>query len=187
MSTSVLVLLGSLRAASTNRQLAETLVESAPDSVSVSIYDGLGSLPLYNEDTDVEDGVSAEVTKLRTAIGEADAVLVVTPAHNGTVPAALKNAIDWASRPFGRSSLSGTPAAVIGTSLGQNGGSTAHEHARQALKISGATVVDDVVLSIPGSLTRFAETHPREDAEVLAQLRDVLGELVDAASQTIAA
>lgn len=187
MSTSVLVLLGSLRAESHNRHLAETLIENAPESASLSIYEGLGELPLYNEDLDAAGSAPAAAEQLRSAIGAADAVLLITPEHNGTVPAALKNAIDWGSRPYGTSCLSGTPAAVIGTSLGQYGGVWAHDDARKALKITGATVIDDVTLSIPGSLTRFAETHPRDDAEVLEQLRGVLDDLLTAVSESVAA
>lgn len=96
--TKVLVLLGSLRAGSLNRQLAEVAVENPPSGVEVSLYEGLGDVPLYNEDIDTADAPAAAVA-LRTAGGNADAVLVVTPEHNGTIPAALKNAIDWLSRP----------------------------------------------------------------------------------------
>ncbi|HNA50020.1 MAG TPA: NADPH-dependent FMN reductase, partial [Mycobacterium sp.] len=102
----VLVLLGSLRAASINRQLAELAAESAPDGVAVTIYEGLGELPFYNEDLDT-DAAPAAVAALRAAATAADAALVVTPEYNGSIPGVLKNAIDWLSRPFGNGALKG--------------------------------------------------------------------------------
>ncbi len=111
--TKVLVLLGSLRAGSINRQLAELAVESAPDGVSLQLFDRLGELPYYNEDIDNDD-VPESVVALRAAAADADAALVVTPEYNGSIPGVLKNAIDWLSRPFGDSALKGKPAAVIG-------------------------------------------------------------------------
>src|ERR1044072_3159749 len=117
----VLALVGSLRAASINRQLAELAAETAPHGVKVTVFDGLGELPFYNEDIDNEDA-PATVVALRKAAAEADAALVVTPEYNGSIPGVLKNAIDWLSRPFGNSALKGKPLAVIGSALGQYGG-----------------------------------------------------------------
>ena len=102
----VLVLVGSLRAASVNRQLAELAVETAPDGVRLQLFDRLGELPFYNEDIDNEN-VAEPVVALRAAAGDADAALVVTPEYNGSIPGVLKNAIDWLSRPFGNSALEG--------------------------------------------------------------------------------
>ena len=109
----VLALVGSLRAASINRQLAELAAETAPDGVTVTVFDGLGDLPFYNEDIDNDD-VPASVVALREAAADADAALVVTPEYNGSIPGVLKNAIDWLSRPFGNGALKGKPTAVIG-------------------------------------------------------------------------
>src|SRR5690242_12642350 len=96
----VLVLVGSLRAASVNRQLAELAVESAPDGVRLQVFDRMGELPFYNEDIDNE-GVAEPVVALREAAAQANAALVVTPEYNGSIPGVLKNAIDWLSRPWG--------------------------------------------------------------------------------------
>ncbi|HET7667055.1 MAG TPA: NADPH-dependent FMN reductase, partial [Mycobacterium sp.] len=95
----VLVLIGSLRAASINRQLAELAVESAPEGVHLQLFDRLGELPFYNEDLNT-DNVPEPVATLRATAAEADAALVVTPEYNGSIPGVLKNAIDWLSRPF---------------------------------------------------------------------------------------
>ena len=144
----VLALVGSLRAASINRQLAELAAETAPDGVTVTVFEGLGDLPFYNEDIDNED-VPASVVALREAAGDADAALVVTPEYNGSIPGVLKNAIDWLSRPFGNSALKGKPAAVVGGSFGQYGGVWAHDETRKSFGIAGPRIVEDLKLSVP--------------------------------------
>lgn len=170
----VLVLVGSLRAASINRQLAELAVETAPEGVSVQLFDRLGELPFYNEDID-NDEVAEPVTALRAAAADADAALVVTPEYNGSIPGVLKNAIDWLSRPFGNGALKGKPAAVIGGSFGQYGGVWAHDETRKSFGIAGPRIVEDLKLSVP--FKSLDGKHPRENAEIAANLRDVVGKL----------
>jgi len=172
----VLGLVGSLRAASINRQIAELASEAAPDGVAVTIFEGLGDLPFYNEDIDNDVDVPAAVTALRAAAAEADATLVVTPEYNGSIPAVIKNAIDWLSRPFGDSALKGKPLAVIGGAYGQYGGVWAHDETRKSFGIAGPRVVESIKLSVPfGTLNG---QHPREHAEVAANVRDAVGKLV---------
>src|SRR6202012_3767360 len=145
----VLALVGSLRAASINRQIAELAADAAQDGVTVTIFDQLGDLPFYNEDIDNEADVTASVIALRGAAAEADAALVVTPEYNGSYPAVIKNAIDWLSRPFGDGALKGKPLAVIGGSFGQYGGVWAHDDSRKGFGIAGASVVETIKLSVP--------------------------------------
>jgi NAD(P)H-dependent FMN reductase len=172
----VLGLVGSLRAASINRQIAELATEAAPDGVAVTIFEGLGDLPFYNEDIDNDADVPAAVTALRAAAAEADATLVVTPEYNGSIPAVIKNAIDWLSRPFGDSALKGKPLAVIGGAYGQYGGVWGHDETRKSFGIAGPRVVESIKLSVPfGTLNG---QHPREHAEVAANVRDAVGKLV---------
>jgi NAD(P)H-dependent FMN reductase len=171
----VIVLVGSLRAASVNRQLAELAVEAAPQGVTLELFDRLGELPFYNEDIDNDD-VAEPVAALRREAAEADAALVVTPEYNGSIPGVLKNAIDWLSRPFGDSALKGKPLAVVGAALGQYGGVWAHDETRKSFGIAGPRVVEDLKLSIPA--TSLDGKHPRENAEVAANLRDIVGKLV---------
>lgn len=171
----VLVLLGSLRAASINRQLVELAIETAPDGVHLEFFDRLGELPFYNEDID-NDGVGEPVVALRRAAADADAALVVTPEYNGSIPGVLKNAIDWLSRPYGNSALKDKPLAVVGAALGRYGGQWAHDETRKSFGIAGPRVVEDLKLSVPS--TTFDGKHPRENAEVAANLRDVIGKLV---------
>ncbi|ASY36057.1 putative reductase [Streptomyces sp. Tu6071] len=167
MSVRILALVGSLRAGSHNRQLAEAAVRHAPEGVEVIVFDGLAEVPFYNEDVDVVGQVPASATKLREAAASADAFLLFSPEYNGTMPAVLKNSIDWLSRPYGAGALSGKPVAVVGTAFGQYGGVWAQDDARKAAGIAGGVVLEDVKLSIPGSVTRFAELHPADDTEVV--------------------
>ncbi|MDT0461848.1 MULTISPECIES: NAD(P)H-dependent oxidoreductase [Streptomyces] len=181
MSVRILALVGSLRAGSHNRQLAEAAVKHAPEGVEVVLHEGLGQVPFYNEDIDVEGSVPEAAAALRAAAGQADALLLFSPEYNGTIPAVLKNAIDWLSRPYGAGALTGKPVAVVGTAFGQYGGVWAQDETRKAVGIAGATVVEEAKLSIPGSVTRFAETHPADDAEVVEGLTKVIDQLSQAA------
>src|ERR1051325_7356242 len=118
MSVRILALVGSLRAGSHNRQLAEAAVKLAPEGAEVELFEGLAEIPYYNEDIDVEGNVPAVAAKLREAAQNADAFLVFTPEYNGTIPAVLKNAIDWLSRPFGAGAFGGKPVAGGRTAFG---------------------------------------------------------------------
>ncbi len=177
MSVRILALVGSLRSGSHNRQLAEAAVKLAPAGTEVALYEGLAEIPFYNEDIDVEGSVPAAAAKLRETAAEADALLLFTPEYNGTIPAVLKNAIDWLSRPFGAGAIGGKPVVVVGTAFGQYGGVWAQDEARKAVGIAGGKVIEDIKLSIPGSVTRFAATHPADDTEVTEQLTDVITRL----------
>jgi NAD(P)H-dependent FMN reductase len=170
----VVVLLGSLRAASVNRQLAELAIESAPEGVSLQLFDRLGELPFYNQDIDNDD-VAEPVVALRAAAADADAALIVTPEYNGSIPGVLKNAIDWLSRPFGNGALKDKPLAVVGTAGGRYGGVWAHDETRKSFGIASAYVVDGLTLSL--SLSSLDGKHPREDADFVANLDDVLRKL----------
>jgi NAD(P)H-dependent FMN reductase len=175
----VLALVGSLRAASINRQIAELAAELALDGVAVTIFESLGDLPFYNEEIDdvmnPEAPALAPVAALRAAAAEADAALVITPEYNGSYPAVVKNAIDWLSRPFGDGALKGKPLAVIGGSFGQYGGVWAHDDTRKSFGIAGARVVEAIKLSVP--FKTLNGQHPREHAEVSANVRDAVGKL----------
>ena len=175
----VLALVGSLRAASINRQIAELAAEVAVDGVAVTIFEGLGDLPFYNEEIDdvmnPDAPALAPVAALRAAAADADAALVITPEYNGSYPAVLKNAIDWLSRPFGDGALKGKPLAVIGGSFGQYGGVWAHDDTRKSFGIAGARVVEEIKLSVP--FKTLNGQHPREHAEVVANVRDAVGKL----------
>jgi NAD(P)H-dependent FMN reductase len=170
----VLALVGSLRAASVNRQIAEVASENGPDGISVAVYDGLGDVPFYNEDIDGADApVSAR--NLRAAVADADAVLVVTPEYNGSIPGVVKNAIDWLSRPYGQGSITAKPVAVIGAAGGQYGGVWAQDETRKSFGAAGASVVDAISLSIP--ISSLDGKDARESTEVVESLGEVLKKL----------
>jgi chromate reductase len=126
----VAVIVGSLRKDSINRKVAKALAELAPAVLELSIVD-IGHLPIYNQDDD--ENPPASWTEFRERIKAADAILFVTPEHNRSVPAALKNAIDIGSRPYGKSAWSGKPGAVVSASPGGIGGFGANHHLRQSL------------------------------------------------------
>ena len=171
--THVVVLLGSLRADSYNRRIAERLQAEAPDGVSIEIAPGLADLPFYNEEIDTED-VPAGVRDLRALVSSADRVLAVTPEYNGTMPAVLNNAIDWLSRPYGAGALTRKPFAVVGATPTKFGGKWSHEDARRSATIAGADVVPDLVLS---HSTLDADVF--EDAAAFDRFLDALVALVE--------
>jgi NAD(P)H-dependent FMN reductase len=172
--TRVAVLVGSLRADSVNRKLAELLRDQAPDDVTLDLVDGLGELPFYNEDIDNEADVPEAVRTLRDRVGSADRVLAVTPEYNGTMPAVLNNAIDWLSRPYGQSALTGKPFGVVGTTPTPYGGKWSHADAARSAGVAGAVVVEDVTIS-----QSSIDVDVLADPEVLGKLHDAVARLVD--------
>jgi chromate reductase len=129
-SLDIAVLVGSLRKDSLNRKTAATLAELAPASIRLEQVD-IGQLPMYNQDLD--DAPPDAWTAFRERIRKADGVLFVTPEYNRSVPAALKNAIDIGSRPYGHSAWQGKPGGVVTVSPGAIGGFGANHHLRQML------------------------------------------------------
>lgn len=126
----VAVIIGSLRKDSINRKVANALAELAPAGLKLSIIE-IRQLSIYDQDGD--DNPPAPWTAFRDRIKAADAVLFVTPEHNRSMPAALKNALDIGSRPYGKNAWSGKPGAVISASPGAIGGFGANHHLRQSL------------------------------------------------------
>ncbi|MEU4810895.1 NAD(P)H-dependent oxidoreductase [Nocardia fluminea] len=183
--TRILTLVGSLRAGSINRRLAEAAAQTAPAGVGITIYEGLGEIPFYNEDLDVPGAVPAQAEALRAAVGAADAVLLVTPEYNGTLPAVLKNAIDWASRPYGAGAIKGKPVAVVSASISPNAAAWAHGDTVKSVGVAGGVVVESAHAHFATIGERFAQTHPAEDAEALTQLGATVHELVAAVNGTL--
>ena len=126
----IAVLVGSLRKGSLNRKMANALVALAPGSLKLDIVE-IGDLPLYNEDLD--ENPPAPWKEFRARVSGHDGVLFITPEYNRSVPAAIKNAIDVGSRPYGKSVWNGKPGAVMTVSPGALGGFGANHHLRQSL------------------------------------------------------
>ncbi|WP_216911958.1 NAD(P)H-dependent oxidoreductase [Nocardia sp. NBC_01377] len=181
----ILALVGSLRAASINRKLAEAAVQTAPEGVEVTIYEGLGDIPFYNEDIDVPGSVPAAAQALRDAVAAADGLLLVTPEYNGTTSAVLKNAIDWASRPYGAGALKDRPVAVLSGSISPNAAKWAHGDTVKSVGVAGGRVIEEAHLHFAGFGERFADAHPREDAQALTELAGAVAALVEAARGTL--
>jgi len=168
----ILGISGSLRRDSHNTSLLRAAAMSLPSGVELELYDGLADLPHYDADLDV-DPVPDSVARLREAIADADGVLIATPEFNGSIPGALKNALDWASRPFPDNALRGRPVAVVGASTGMFGAVWAQAEVRKVLKTIGADVLDGE-LPVAHAHLAFGDDGHLSDGG----MHDALGELV---------
>lgn len=131
---------GSLRRGSFNTRLLARAGCHVPDGIHFQTFDGLDELPHFSQD--LEGDTPSAVTDLRAAIGSADVLLIASPEYNSSMPGVLKNALDWASRPAGRSVLADKPAAVVGASPGRFGAVRAQADVRKVLGAIGADVLD---------------------------------------------
>ncbi len=152
----IAVLVGSLRKESINRKVALALAQLAPANLKLNIVE-IGELPLYNEDLDGSAPPAAYIA-FRQQLAAADAVLFVTPEYNRSVPAALKNAIDVGSRPYGQSAWSGKPGAVISVSPGAIGGFGANHHLRQSLVFLDVPCMQQPEAYLGGAGSAFDES-----------------------------
>jgi chromate reductase, NAD(P)H dehydrogenase (quinone) len=172
----VLGISGSLRRDSHNSALLRTAGERLPAGVELVEYHGLREIPPYDADTE-EAGTPAVVEDLRKAIREADAVLIATPEYNHSLPGQLKNALDWISRPAGKSALMGKPAAAIGASTGMFGAVWAQAEARKVLAALGGRVVE-AELPIARAQEHYENGRLELAPEQSEQLQEILAELV---------
>jgi chromate reductase len=172
----VLAISGSLRGDSHNTALLRAAGELLPDGVELDSFDGLKAVPPYDEDDDVEPAPAA-VADLRDAIAGADAILFATPEYNQSVPGQLKNALDWASRPFATNPLRNKPVAVVGASKGAFGAVWAQAELRKVLAATGARVVDADV-AVGHAHERFGPDGRLADESLREQLAEVVEALV---------
>jgi chromate reductase, NAD(P)H dehydrogenase (quinone) len=173
----LLAISGSLRRDSHNTRLLRVAAGLAPPDATLELFDGLKDVPPYDEDDDV-DPVPEPARRLREAIAGADAILIATPEYNSSLPGQLKNALDWASRPFPDNALRNKPVAVIGASAGVFGAVWAQAEARKVLSAIGARVID-VELPVGGAERAF-EGASLADEELQGRLAEILDRLVDA-------
>lgn len=127
-TVSILGFAGSLRTGSYNKAILHTATELLPQNTGLEIFD-LEGIPPFNQD--MEASIPAKVKEFKSKIRAADAILIATPEHNYSIPGVLKNAIDWASRPYGDNSFQGKPVAIMSASSGMLGGARAQYHLRQ--------------------------------------------------------
>ena len=135
---SLAVIVGSLRKESMNKQLADNLARLGKDLFSCNFVN-LGDVPMLNQD--LEADLPAGVVRLKQSITDADAVLLVTPEYNRSIPPLMKNAIDWGSRPYGQNSWSGKPLAIAGLAPGNVGTAAAQAHLRSIITILGVKLM----------------------------------------------
>ncbi len=168
---------GSLRVGSYNRRLLEAAAGQTPDGIELEIFD-LAPIPLYNADLD-GDTKPAAVARLKAAIAEADALVIATPEYNHGIPGVLKNALDWASRPVGRSPLAGKPAAIMGAAGGQWGTVRAQMHLRDVLQATNTHVLLKPEMLVTRVRALFDENGRLADEATLHRLYHVLCSLGD--------
>ena len=173
----VLAINGSLRQGSHNAALIRAAATLLPPDVELVEWTGLRDIPPYSEDDEALTPLA--VAALRRTLGAADAVLISTPEYNSSIPGVLKNALDWASRPFPHNALRGRPVAVVGASTGMFGAVFAQGDLRKVLGTIGAVVVDRE-LPVPHAHERFDSAGELTDDDVRAELADILRELVAA-------
>ena len=135
----IVALSGGLRKSSTNTALLRVAQQHAPEGVEIEFYDGVGSLPFF--DTDLEGEPPGSIVELREKIATADGVLIATPEYSYSIPGALRNALDWASRPNGQSVLTAKPVALMGASASTFGTVRAQNHLRDVLHSVDSKVV----------------------------------------------
>src|SRR3954452_21133705 len=167
----VLAVSGSLRADSYNTSLLRAAVEAAPEGVEIELWEGIGDLPIY--DQDLEHHPPESVRRLREDWAAADAIVFATSEYNGSVPGGLKNAIDWASRPKLEAALTNQNVAVIGASTGQFGAMWAQADLRKVLGGRGARVLGDE-LPVTHAHEKFDSSGRLLDVELFERLRLLL-------------
>jgi chromate reductase, NAD(P)H dehydrogenase (quinone) len=178
----VLGVAGSLRHASHNRKLLRAAGALLPPGVEFIEYDGLKAIPAFDEDDEPDPPVG--VTDWKDAIERADGLLFATPEYNSSVPGHLKNAIDWASRPFDGTVLRNKPAAVIGASTGMFGAVWSQAELRKTLAAAGARVIDRE-LPVPYADEAFDDAGSLKDHDLALELGNVLLELVETIRQRV--
>jgi chromate reductase len=175
----VLGISGSLRSGSLNSALLRAAAERLPAGVELVEFDHLADVPPYDEDVEREATPSV-VAELRRAVRDADAVLIATPEYNHSIPGQLKNALDWVSRPAGKSALNGKPAAVIGASTGMFGAVWAQAELRKVLGAMGGRVVE-AELPVGHANNLLVGDRLELSPQQSEQLEEILAELISQA------
>lgn len=175
MTAKVAVIVGSLRKGSVNRQLAQALAKLARPKLDMQIVE-IGDLPLYDQDQESE--LPRTVQRFKQQIESADAVLFVTPEYNRSFSAALKNAIEWGSRPWGRNSFAGKPSAIIGATIGTVGTAAAQSQLRSVVTAIGTalTAQPEIYLNFRDGFIVDGEIT---DESFVGLLEDWIGKFAD--------
>ncbi|HEX8283468.1 MAG TPA: NAD(P)H-dependent oxidoreductase [Pyrinomonadaceae bacterium] len=172
----ILGIAGSLRRESYNRAALRAATELAPEGATIDIFE-IDGIPGFNEDD--ERNPPEKVSELKRRIRAADAVLFVTPEYNYSVPGVLKNAIDWASRPYGDSAWNGKPAAIMGASVGAIGTARAQYHLRQVMVFLNMFPINQPEVMIGNASQRFDKDGNLTDEATREFIRQLLQNLVE--------
>lgn len=176
MTIRILGIAGSLRRESYNRATLRAATELVPEGASIEIFE-LDGIPGFNQDE--EQNPPSRVAELKGKIRESDAILFVTPEYNYSLPGVLKNAIDWASRPYGDSAWDGKPAAIMGASIGAIGTARAQYHLRQSMVFLNMFPVNRPEVMIGNAADKFDEQGNLTDETTRDFIRQLLQSLVD--------
>ena len=176
----ILGIAGSLREGSYNRAALRAAQTLAPEGVTIEAFDIKG-LPGFSQDD--ETNPPAQVVELKQRIRDADAILLVTPEYNYSVPGVLKNAIDWASRPYGDSAWTRKPVAIMGASVGTQGTSRAQYHLRQIFVFLNMYAVNQPEVMISQAHKHFDAEGNLTDDTAKKLIRQLLEELVKLTKQ----
>jgi chromate reductase, NAD(P)H dehydrogenase (quinone) len=172
----ILGIAGSLRRESYNRAALRAATQLVPEGATLDVFE-LDGIPAFNQDE--EQKPPAKVAELKRRIRETDAILIVTPEYNYSIPGVLKNAIDWASRPYGDSAWSGKPAAIMGASVGTIGTARAQYHLRQMFVFLNVFPINQPEVMIGNAAERFDAQGNLTDATTKDFIRQLLHNLVD--------
>ena len=175
---SILGIAGSLRRASYNRWALRAAQKLAPRGTAVEIFE-LDGIPPFNQDD--EKNPPAKVADLKSRIRSADAVLIATPEYNYSIPGVLKNAVDWASRPYGDNAWTGKPVAVMGASIGVIGTARAQYHLRQCFVFLDMDPVNQPEVMIGNAAQRFDAQGNLTDETTRKLIGDLLAALAEKA------
>src|SRR5918992_414667 len=172
----ILGIAGSLRRASYNRAALRAAMELVPQDAVLDIFE-LDGIPGFNQDE--EQNPPPKVVDLKRRIREADAILIVTPEYNYSIPGVLKNAIDWASRPYGDSAWNGKPVAVMGAAVGTIGTARAQYHLRQVFVFLNMFPINQPEVMISNAGERFDAQGNLKDETTKKLMRQLLQSLAD--------
>jgi chromate reductase len=172
---SILGFAGSLRKASYNKAILKAALDMVPENASLEIFD-LDGIPPFNQDLEGQPPKKVKDFKLR--IRASDAILIATPEYNYSIPGVLKNAIDWASRPYGDNAFNGKPVSIMGASIGMLGTARAQYHLRQSFVFLNMYPLNQPEVMIPFAHEKIDQNGRIIDQKTLEKIRELLASLV---------
>jgi|SRR5208282_4063225 len=172
----ILAFAGSLRNDSYNKHLLQAAARLLPKSTELEIF-GIENIPLYNQDVELR-GMPESVKEFKVKIENANAVLIATPEYNHSYPGVLKNAIDWASRPYGNNSFNNKPTTIISASPGQFGGITAQDQLKHVLLALNTHLVTQPAVIVSMAQQKFDENGNLTDPTTAQSLKQLLENLI---------